>query len=183
MTHFELAEAFTRYYRYLTRLIIPAGLIDLRAEIPPQDVQVIATTMSLVTTPDIHRAVIPLLIESAREQLLQGGLLAAPGQFPSPHGVEAPLADDALHYFERGPSFLYRWLPFRYAHAATRLMVILLPFLTLCYPLLRSIGPTYRWVNQRRVYRWYRVLQEVETEMDKSAGIEQLARVQADNGS
>jgi TRAP-type uncharacterized transport system substrate-binding protein len=169
VTHFALAEAFSRHYRYLQRLVIPAGLIDLRDEIPGNDVDVIATTASLVTRPDIHRAVIPLLIESAREQLYQGGLLAGPEQFPSGHGIEAPLADEALHYFEQGPSFFYRWLPFRYAHAATRLMVILIPLLTLLYPLLRSAGPTYRWVNQRRVYRWYRVLQRVEGEIDASA--------------
>ena len=43
---------------------------------------------------------------------------------PSAHGVEAPLAEEALQYFERGPSFFYRWLPFQYASAATRLLPI-----------------------------------------------------------
>lgn len=153
VTGFELAEAFTRHYRYLRRVVIPAGLIDLRSEIPPHDVQVIATTASLVIRPGAHRAFIPPLIETAREQLYQGDLLAGPEQFPSPHGVEAPLADEARQYFERGPSFFYRWLPFRYPFAATRLMIVLLPLLTLLYPLLRSAGPTYRWIIQRRVYR------------------------------
>jgi len=178
VTHFELAEAFARHYRYLQRLVIPAGLIDLRTEIPPQDVQVIATTASLVTRPDFPRALIPLLVEGAREQLLQGSLLAAPGQFPSPHGVEAPISEDALHYFERGPSFFYRWLPFDYAHTATRLVVILLPLLTLLYPLVRSVGPTYRWVNQRRVYRWYRVLRKIEEKIDTCADATDLARIE-----
>ena len=108
----------------------------------------------------------------------EGDLLADPEQFPSAHGVEAPLADDALHYFERGPSFFYRWLPYRYAHAATRLSIILLPFLTLLYPLLRSVGPTYRWVNQRRVYRWYRVLERLEKEIDASGKDVNFGRIQ-----
>ena len=67
---------------------------------------------------------------------------------------------------------------FRYAHAATRLMVILLPLLTLMYPLLRSVGPAYRWVNQRRVYRWYRVLQRLEDEMDASVNAADLERIE-----
>ena len=177
VTDFTLAEAFTRHYRYLRRIVIPAGLIDLRLELPPNDVQVIATTASLVIRPDAHRALIPLLIESARAQLLQGGLLAAPGEFPSAHGVEAPLADEARQYFERGPSFFYRWLPFRYASTATRLTIILIPLLTLLYPLFRLAGPAYDLVNRRRVYRWYRVLQKIERRMDSTrdaAGWQQL---------
>ena len=178
VTNFALAEAFSRHYRYLQPIVIPAGLINLRDEIPPNDIELIATTASLVTRPNVHSALIPLLIASAREQLYQGDLLADPEQFPSAHGVDAPLADDALHYFERGPSFFYRWLPYRYAHAATRLSIILLPFLTLLYPLLRSVGPTYRWVNQRRVYRWYRVLERLEKEIDASGKDVNFGRIQ-----
>jgi TRAP-type uncharacterized transport system substrate-binding protein len=177
VTHFDMAEAFTRHYRYLRRLVIPAGLIDLKSEIPARDVQVIATTASLVIRPEFNGAIIPLLIESAREELYQGGLLAGPEEFPSAYGVEAPLADEALRYFEQGPSFLYRWLPFRYAHAATRLAVVLVPLLTLLYPLLRSAEPTYRWFNQRRIYRWYHVLQGVEAEMDATGDTANLERI------
>jgi len=177
VTDFALAEAFTRHYRYLRRVVIPAGLIDLRDEIPPHDVQVIATTASLVIRPDTHRALIPLLIESAREQLYQGGLLADPGEFPSAYGVEAPLAEEALQYFERGPSFFYRWLPLRYAFVATRLLILLIPLLTLLYPLVRSAGPTYRWVIRRRVYRWYLVLRRVEEQIDTSGDTASLDQV------
>ena len=177
VTDFELAEAFTRRYRYLRRIVIPAGLIDLKEEIPPHDVQVIATTASLVIRPDTHRALIPLLIESAREQLNQGDLLAGPEEFPSAYGVEAPLADEAQQYFERGPSFLYRWLPFRYAFATTRLAVVLLPLLTLLYPLYSSVRPTYRWAIQRRVYRWYHVLRRLEGQMDASDEAATLQRI------
>jgi len=163
---FALAEAFTRHYRYLRRIVIPAGLIDLRLEIPPDDVQVIATTASLVIGPDAHRALIPLLIESARGPLYQGDLLAGPKEFPSAHGVDAPLAEESRQYFERGPSFFYRWLPFSYAYAATRFTIILIPLLTLLYPLFSLAGPTYSWVIQRRVYRWYRVLERIDKKMD-----------------
>ena len=177
VTEFRSAEAFTRRYRYLRSLVIPAGLVDLRAEVPPNDVRALATTASLVVRPDAHRALAPLLIGGAREVLVQGGPLAAPGEFPSPHGVEAPLAEEALQYFERGPTFFYRWLPFRYAFAATRLTILLIPLLTLLYPLLRSARPAYRWVVERRVYRWYRVLRRVEERMDASEGAEDLAQV------
>jgi hypothetical protein len=177
VTDFALAEAFTRHYRYLRRVVIPAGLLDLRAEIPPREVEVIATTASLVIRPDTHRALIPLLIESAREQLYQGGLIAGPEEFPSPYAVEAPLADESLQYFEQGPSFFYRWLPFRYAFAATRLTILLIPLVTLLYPLIRSVQPSFRWVIQRRVYRFYRVLRRLEEQMDASGDAAVLEQI------
>ena len=178
VTNMDLAKDFTRHYRYLERLIIPAGLIDLKSEVPPNDMEVIATTASLVTRPDIHKALIPLFIESARQQLFQGDLLAGPGQFPSAHGVEAPLADEARQYFERGPSFFYRWLPFRYASTATRLTIILIPLLTLMYPMFRLAGPTYRWAIERRVYRWYRVLGRIERRMDTITSADSLRQIE-----
>jgi hypothetical protein len=127
---------------------------------------------------ETHRALIPLLIESAREQLYQGGLLAGPEEFPSPYSVEAPLADESLQYFEQGPSFFYRWLPFRYAFAATRFTILLLPVLTLLYPLVRSAQPTFRWVIQRRIYRFYRVLRSLEEQMDASGDAANLELIQ-----
>ncbi len=176
---FALAEAFTRHYRYLQRLVIPTGLVDLKEETPTTDVEVIATTASLVVRPDTHRGMMQLLIESCREMLSQGSLLAAPGEFPSPHRVEAPLAAEARQYFERGPSLFYRWLPFRWAFAATRFMILLIPLLALVYPLLRLASPTYRWFVQRRIFRWYRVLRTLEAVMDASAdpaGQEQIRK-------
>ena len=178
VTDMGLAKAFTRHYRYLERLVIPAGLIDLKSEVPPSDMEVTATTASLVSRPDVHKALIPLFIESAREQLYQGDLLADPNEFPSAHGVEAPLADEARQYFERGPSFFYRWLPFRYASTATRLTIILIPLLTIMYPLFRLAGPAYRWAIERRIYRWYRVLGRIERKMDSSNDATSLDSIQ-----
>jgi TRAP-type uncharacterized transport system substrate-binding protein len=178
VTDFALAEAFTRHDRFLRRLVIPAGLVDLRYELPPKDLQVLATTASLVIRPDAHKALIPLFIESSRQQLSQGGLLASPGEFPSAHGVEAPLADEALQYFQRGPSFLYRWLPISYASTATRLAIILIPLLTLMYPLFRLAGPAYRWATERRIYRWYRVLGRIERRMDAGDSVASLDPIQ-----
>jgi TRAP-type uncharacterized transport system substrate-binding protein len=178
VTDFALAEAFSRHDRFLRRLIIPAGLVDLRYELPPKDLQIVATTASLVIRPDAHKALIPLFIESSRQQLSQGGLLAAPGEFPSAHGVEAPLADEALQYFQRGPSFFYRWLPISYASTATRLAIVLIPLLTLMYPLFRLAGPAYRWVTERRIYRWYRVLGRIERRMDAGDSAASLDSIQ-----
>ena len=49
--------------------------------------------------------------------------------------------------------------------------------LTLLYPLFRSAGPTYRWAIERRVYRWYRVLHRIESQIDASHDTTSLAQI------
>ena len=177
---FEYAEAWTRRYRYLTRLVIPKGLVDLKRNLPAEDVRVLATTTSVVMRPGVHEGLIKLLIERCQNELARGSLLAAPGTFPSPHGVDAPLHDDAAHYFRHGPSFLHRWFPPRLAHTVTRLTILILPLLTLLYPLFRGVGPLVRWTAQRRVFRWYRVLRALEAEFEATDDAESRALVRAE---
>ena len=177
---FPLAKAMVRHYRFLQMVEIPQGLVDLRRNLPPVDKTVIATTASLVVRMNTNPGLIPLLIETCEVELEQGSLLAAPGEFPSEHHVDAPLAEEADRYFRRGPSFFHRYLPFRIAHLLTRLMLLILPLLTLLYPLFKSAGPLYRWLVLRRVYRWYRVLRALETELDQTSDPGDLDQVERD---
>ncbi|MCZ6785874.1 MAG: ABC transporter substrate-binding protein [Planctomycetota bacterium] len=171
------SAALTRHYRYLSELVIPEGLIDIGAGVPDKDITVIATTASLVMRPGAHDALVPLFIESCRDIVGGGTLLSPPRVFPSPHGVDAELDESAAHYFRYGPSFLARWLPLQVAHTVTRLTILLLPLLTLLYPLLKTAGPLYRWIIQRRVFRWYRVLRALEDRIDHAQTEEERNRI------
>ena len=179
---FEQADALTRHYRFLTRITIPKGLVDLGGQIPPEDVEVIATTTSLVMRESAHSGLIPVLIESCRNLVSQGSLLAAPGTFPSPYQVDAPLHEDAARYFRRGPSLFHRYFPFQIASLLSRLSILILPLLTLLYPLIKSAGPVYRWLVLRRIYRWYRVLRAIENEMDGIQGAKGYSQLREEIG-
>jgi len=175
----KYSEAVTRHFRFLSRLKVPGGLVDIRKGVPKNDLHILATTASLVMRSDTPSGIIPLLIESCRDELSEGDLLAEPGRFPSELGVDAPVHEEAARYFRHGPSFFFRVLPFRVAHLMTRLMLLLIPLLTLLYPLLKSAGPLYRWIFLRRVFFWYRVLRSIESRIDgvdDPAGREDLRR-------
>jgi len=174
---FERATAMTHHYRFLNELVIPAGLIDLIEGLPAEDAVVVATTASLVGQADIHAGLIPLLIESCRDELADGALLSAPDEFPSVHGVDAPVHRDAADYFRHGPSLFQRLLPGTLGNTIARLSILLVPLLTLLFPLLKGAGPLFRWIVQRRVFRWYRVLRALEAAMDASDDAESRAAV------
>ena len=52
------AEAFTRIYPFLVRLVLPEGVIDPVQNIPATDVTVLATTNAIIVREDIHPAIV-----------------------------------------------------------------------------------------------------------------------------
>ncbi len=69
----ERAEAYALLYHYLFLLKVPEGVIDLEANIPSRDLTLIAPTTELVARPDLHPALINLLLEAAKEVHKFGG--------------------------------------------------------------------------------------------------------------
>ncbi|HED65456.1 MAG TPA: TAXI family TRAP transporter solute-binding subunit [Planctomycetes bacterium] len=158
--------AYERAFPTLSHVVLPEGVLDFEHDIPARDVDLIAPAATLLAREDLHPAIVPLLIEAAEHTHGGGTVLSAPGRFPSPRNLDAPLATPAKIYFERGKSFLYRILPFPFAAMIDPLKILLLPFLTLLLPLFRFAIPLYRWRIRSRIYRWYQALDRLETRFD-----------------
>jgi TRAP transporter TAXI family solute receptor len=156
------AEAISRRYDFLSALTLPAGLLSLRDNLPPQNVQLVAPAASLAIQPELHPALATLLLMTAARIHGDTAVLAPRGTFPSEAWVEFPLTPEAQRYFKRGPPFLQRYLPFWAAVLFDRLWVMLLPVIGLMIPLSRILPPTYRWRVRKRVYRWYEQLEALE---------------------
>lgn len=159
---FARAEAHTRRHRYLSNLTLPEGAIDLRANLPPRDVRLLAPTANLVASKKLHPALVDLLLEAANEVHRGGGVFEEPGTFPSPRFLVFPLNDEARRFFASGPPFLRRTLPFWAATLIDRLTVMLLPLIAIIFPLMRIMPPLYKWRVRRRVYKWYKELRKLE---------------------
>jgi TRAP transporter TAXI family solute receptor len=183
---FERAPAYAARYKHLEVLHVPRGFVDFERDLPTKDIQLLTTTANLAVRDELHPRLIPLLIELCRDELAQGTMLARPGTFPSLEHVDLELSKDAVRYYRTGPSWLYRYLPFQLAYTLDRLTILLIPLLTLLFPLLKGAGPLYRWTVFRRIYPWYRVLQELdeaaraaESEAEKTEILGQLRELQA----
>lgn len=181
------AAAYCRNFRYLSNVQLSEGLLDLTHNVPQRDNSLIAPTACLVARADLHPALVPLMLEAATEVHSGGNFLEEPGEFPSPHHVDLPLSESARRYFNRGPSALYRYFPFRLAAWLDRTKVMLLPLLTLLFPLAKYAAPVYRWRIREKIYRWYAVLREIDQKLknadddvDFSADIARLRRLEAE---
>lgn len=103
--------------------------------------------------------------------------------------MDFPISDAAKRFFDSGPPFLQRYLPFWAADLIDRLKIILLPLITLVYPLFKLIPPTYDWRMRSRINRWYRDLQAIEDHIqnkepneDVSSEVAELDRLEANVG-
>ena len=162
--NFVQAEAYTRRFRYLSRLELPMGSLDLGKNAPDRTLYLIAPTVELIARENLHPAISDLLIEAARE--VHGGatLLQHAGEFPAPLEHEFRISDDAARYYKSGKRFLYRSLPFWLASLGDRAFVVLVPIVILLLPGLRLVPTLYHWRLKARIYRWYGGLIRLERE-------------------
>jgi hypothetical protein len=97
------------------------------------------------------------------------GLLDEVGEFPSTRFTDLPMNQQAARYIQEGPSFLYRFLPFGLASMIDRLKVMIIPLITLCFPLFKAAPPLYRIRIRSKIYRWYEQLREADLKIREGA--------------
>ncbi|WP_260294317.1 TAXI family TRAP transporter solute-binding subunit [Sedimenticola hydrogenitrophicus] len=159
---FARAEAYTRSHRFLSSVILPQGVIDLKRNLPERPTILLAASANLVVRDDLHPALIGLLLQAARTVHGSGGWFEQSGQFPAPEYLVYPLSGEAERFYQYGPPLLQRYLPFWAATLVDRLKVMLLPFLALMLPLFKIMPPIYRWRMRSRIYRWYREVLSID---------------------
>ena len=174
------AEALVRRFRFLSQVRLPRGVLDLAADLPDNDLVLVAPAATLLVGADFHPALVDLWLRIGTRLHGGGGLVEAPDVFPSPRFLDLPLHPDAERYFRQGPSLLNSYLPFWLATQIDRLKILALPLLTLLLPLAKILPPTYRWRIRSRVYRWYRELLTVDRATAEDHSPESLTRARAE---
>ncbi len=175
LTGFRRAHAYEARIPFLKRVEVSEGLLNLAQNVPDQDLATLSPVATLVVNGDFHPALTPLILEAARSVMKSGSLLDAAGAFPSAEPRTLALQEDAGRYYKNGPPLLQRFLPFRIASLADRYIILLIPFIAILIPLLKSIGPLYRWRIRARIYRWYRYLREIDRRLDERTGSAELS--------
>jgi TRAP-type uncharacterized transport system substrate-binding protein len=171
----QRAEAYAQVYPFLERVVLHEGALDFALGVPGRDTELLAAKASLVARDTLHPALLDMLMVTLREVHGGGDLFSPPGRFPSPHGLDVPLAPEAARFHERGPPFLLRYLPFWTATLLDRAAIMILPFVTLLVPLARVVPWLFDRRLKSRVWRWYAELAAVE----RAAADGELARARS----
>jgi TRAP transporter TAXI family solute receptor len=166
----DRAEAYAARHPWISKLVLPEGVVDLGRNVPRHDVEMISAVITLVAREDLHPAVAGLLVRTGTAIHGQRGIFEKAGQFPSAEFLEFPMNEDARENLSHGPSFLSRHLPFWIANAIQRLAILVLPLVTLLIPLIRMAPPIYVWRVRRQIYRWYEKLILLESRLSQTSG-------------
>ncbi|MDR3455983.1 MAG: TAXI family TRAP transporter solute-binding subunit [Verrucomicrobiae bacterium] len=162
---FEQADAYTRRFNFLNKLLLPEGSLDLGKNLPPQDVWLIGPTVELVARPGLNSAISDLVLEAATVAHKNAGIFQNQGEFPAPLVHEFTISQDAQRYYKSGRKGLYNFLPFWIASLINRFAMAFVPVLLVLIPGFKVIPALYRWRSQLRIYRWYRKLLVLEREV------------------
>ncbi|MGH7927692.1 MAG: TAXI family TRAP transporter solute-binding subunit [Candidatus Binatia bacterium] len=166
---FDRAPAYARKFRFLTPVTLYEGALNLERNVPSRDTPLVAASANLAARNDLNPSLIPALLDAATRVHQAGGVLEQKRQFPSIDFVDLPLNEDARRYIAKGPSFLFRWLPYRWAVLLDRLKILFLPFLALMIPLFRIAPPLYNWRIRSKIYRWYAAVREIDLKLQNEA--------------
>lgn len=162
LMQFSRTRAMERRHQFLSMVPLYAGVIDLKRDIPPNDIELLAPAATLVVRKGFHKALPGVILAAAREIHGAGSIISEHNEFPTPQYCSFPIVPEARHFYQYGTSFMYRHLSFRWASALDRMAILLLPFIGLLVPIVRLLPPLYNWTMKRKIYRRYRALQRLE---------------------
>jgi TRAP transporter TAXI family solute receptor len=154
--------AFARTFRYLSPVRITEGLLDLKADLPREEITLMAPAALLVCRETLHPRVVEQLLAVARDVHGAGSLLDPPRRFPTREGVDLPLHDAAESFLARGESFTSRVLPYWALRWVVQLRLVLLPLVAVWLPLFKILPWLIRWRGNRLLERQDAALRDTE---------------------
>jgi TRAP transporter TAXI family solute receptor len=167
---FSQSEAYARRFAFLTPVTLPRGVVDLAGDVPARDVRLIATTTTLLATPDVHPALLQLFAQAGLKLHGQAGWFNRAREFPQIGQTEYPLAQEAERAIKSGVPLLQRYLPFTLANLLERMWLALGVIIALLLPLSRIVPPLYEFRIRSRVFRWYGQLRQLEERLQAGEG-------------
>lgn len=160
------ADALIAIYPFLHKLVLPAGVVDLSTDRPPEDVVLLAPKASLAVRADLHSALQYLLLDAAVQIHSQPGIFQKAGQFPAAESIDLPLSGEAHRFYRSGQPFLQGYLPFWIATLVEKTLVVLIPLAALLYPVFKLLPQMYDWTMQLRIRRLYDEIRSIESDME-----------------
>ena len=133
------AEAFTRIFPDLVRLVLSEGVVQLDPPNPPNDLTLVGITAKVLIREGLHPALVQLLAQTLKEE----------------HG-------GAVDYYKNGPSLLAKYLPFWMTIYVQRSIAFILATLAVVFPVFGFAPRLYAWLIQYRLRRLYQRLRVIE---------------------
>jgi hypothetical protein len=137
-------------------------VVDLAADIPADDVRLVASTTSLLAREGTHPALLQLFAQNAQTIHGGAGWFNRAREYPNTRHSELPIAKEGERAINEPAPLLQRYLPFWIANLVDRMWLVMGVLIAMLLPLSRVVPPLYAFRIRSRVFRWYGELREIE---------------------
>ncbi|MGH6637129.1 MAG: TAXI family TRAP transporter solute-binding subunit, partial [Polaromonas sp.] len=165
---FPQSEAYSRRFAFLSPVVLPRGVVDLAANIPPQDVRLVAPTTALINHKGTHPALLQLFVQAGNQIHGSAGWFKRAREYPNLANNELPISAEAERGIKNDKPFLQRYLPFWVANLVERMWLAMGVILALLLPLSRIVPPLYAFRVRSRIFRWYGQLRDIENRIEST---------------
>jgi TRAP transporter TAXI family solute receptor len=180
LMNFLSADAFTRVFPDLVRLVLPKGVVRLDPPSPPDDITLVGTTAKVLIRDDLHPAIVQLLAQTLKEEHNRAGLFQRTGEFPATDDPEYPVASVAIEYYRNGPSLLSKYLPLWMTTYVQRTIAFLVAALAIAFPAFGFAPRLYEWFVRQRFRQFYQRLRAIDNALQAPLTLGKAEALQAE---
>ena len=166
LMNFAQNDAYSRRFAFLSPVRLPRGVVDLAANIPPDDVRLVAPTTALLTRNTTHPALLQLFAQAGNQIHGSAGWFKRAREYPTVDNNELPISKEAERALHSDSPLLQRYLPFWVANLIERMWLVLSIIIALLLPLSRIVPPLYAFRVRSRIFRWYGQLRNIELRIE-----------------
>ncbi len=185
---FRYAPAYAKKLPFLDTVVIPKGSLDLKTLRPDQDVQMLASTVTLLVESDMHPAIQQLFLLATKKISAEANqFFAKPDFFPAYVDHTIKLSPIAQRYYDHGPPPLDGILPHWLTSYLDRVWLLVVGGFAIIYPLF-NIFPSYRRIHSTMLISdAYEDIQKIEnlaaeahTAAELKSLVDRLDKIDAD---
>ena len=152
-----------RNLRYLKPIVIPASTYSIARNFPATDIQTLAINTDIIVRNDLDSGLVMALAEGVQNVFSASNKLWDKNEFPNftqysqfdPNHI-------AKDYYKNGAPFLNKYFPPYLSTVISKLFIVLLPVITIFWPLFHFVPSAYGFFVKRRISRWYKELEILE---------------------
>jgi len=169
----ELIDAYVKKMPYLVKLQIPEGSISIKDTLPNRDVDILASTVTLLIEADTHPVVQWLFLKAAKEiGNSHDHFFAKPGFFPAHLDDTVPLSPIAEQYYTSGFPKVLEYFPLWLGVLIDRFWVLIVTLLALGLPLIKLIGSIRSFPAKKLLTEYYQDLWNIELKIIHAKSVE-----------
>ncbi len=169
------AKAYGQKYGFLEALDLHEGTLDLYKNIPDENINLLSTSANLLSRNNVPEELIRIFLKQVKKVHAKESLFSTENQFPNLLNTNLRINKEAKQYFTKGDTWLESIFPYWIASNIDRLKLLLIPLLTLMFPLFKGVFPLYQWSMRSKVFRWYKILNDIDKQINEASN-EELER-------